>query len=304
MFEERSIAGLTEKGFRKEIKANTIAPRYHRIVRPLAALKHRRRFYLIFPWAQGGNLQDVWQTHSTSEGGVNGTIFAEWYSTQWLLNECLGIADALAKTHGFTGEDNSGMHAAHKTQLHADIKPENILCFNSDGGGFSLKLSDFGEAMEMKSGSKFKTSKVAHTKTYRPPEHDIEQEASLTYDVWCLGCLYLDFITWAMLGWSEVKTFGDEREKEESDPELIRAKGITTEDTFFKATARRPSFFHSSRIKFGHAEEDDMLSSKLAIRRHSFWVGPSFKIRYVVKSTVTSVSYCIVKYRASLRTRL
>ena len=58
-----------------------------------------------------------------------------------------------------------------------------------------LKLADFGlaELVDPQRGVEY--CKVSHIKTYRPPEFDVERYMSPKYDIWCLGCLYLEFVT-------------------------------------------------------------------------------------------------------------
>ncbi|KAK4097731.1 hypothetical protein N658DRAFT_488996 [Parathielavia hyrcaniae] len=51
------------------------------------------------------------------------------------------------------------------------------------------------------------------SRTYRPPECDLlKLRISVKYDIWTLGCLLLDFLTWYLLGWTAVnKVFPDAR---------------------------------------------------------------------------------------------
>ncbi|RYP31302.1 hypothetical protein DL767_005815 [Monosporascus sp. MG133] len=295
ILQERRITGLTEKSFRLEVEANQRAPRHERIVPLLAAFKHRRKFYLVFPWADGGNLQEIWKKHSTFEGGDANAKFATWYSTEWLLKECCGIAEGLATTHGPSDVSSPSGKIEPSAQLHADIKPENILCFKTKLGeshSFTLKLADFGLAKKVVPGSPLEAGRVAHTKTYRPPEHDINEPVSLKYDVWCLGCLFLDFITWAILGWVGVEAFRESREGEDHDPEVTEAMGVFTEDTFFKKVAQHSPWFDYSgaKVKVGRAvEAEDGSLGKVVMKR--YWLHfehSSTKIRYSVKTKVNS----------------
>jgi serine/threonine protein kinase len=85
---------------------------------------------------------------------------------------------------------------------HGDLKPENILWYRDaeDENGI-LRVSDFGEAELNSRWSKTgRRSKVANTMTYRPPECDLQPKIiRQSYDIWCLGCVYMEFVTW-MLG--------------------------------------------------------------------------------------------------------
>lgn len=200
-------------------------------------------FYLVFPWAEGGNLKDIWSRYSTVRDEVrDGQKFASWYSIEWLLSECLGLADGLATTHRSL---NTGNESNTTSQLHADIKPQNILCFPSrggEGGPFSLKLADFGLSI-IAEPPKFhlKVNSIKHTKTYRAPEYEVSDDISLKFDVWCLGCVFLELITWALLGEKGVEAFLDARSSERNDAKVDPSKGALTEDTFFKKVAKHSS---------------------------------------------------------------
>lgn len=92
---------------------------------------------------------------------------------------------------------------------HGDINPGNILWFNEDLGLAGeltgiLMLSDFGQAEVTNRASKTMANEVANTIDYRPPECDLlAVMARPTYDVWCMGCVYLELVTW-MLGGNEL----------------------------------------------------------------------------------------------------
>ncbi|KAK1499023.1 hypothetical protein CCUS01_02644 [Colletotrichum cuscutae] len=103
---------------------------------------------------------------------------------------------------------NEGGHSI-QAQLHHDIKPENILCFDDfENGSNTYKLNQ----------------------STLQPRQIAETNLGQKWDVWCLGCLYLDFITWAVLGWSGVEAFGEARvEIDETDP----GGSTMEEDVFF-----------------------------------------------------------------------
>ena len=121
---------------------------------------------------------------------------------------------------------------------HGDINPGNILWYNNgaDEPGVlkgTLKIADFGQAELNSLKSRTKPRDVANTLTYRPPECDTLAPSKKplirqTYDMWCLGCVFLEFVTW-MLGGDELQ----ERFTNLRDSEDFFQNHATT-DTFFQ----------------------------------------------------------------------
>ncbi|KAF5257558.1 hypothetical protein FOXYS1_11910 [Fusarium oxysporum] len=117
---------------------------------------------------------------------------------------------------------------------HGDLKPENILWFNdsrSSEPGYSLgtlKISDFGLTRfhATLSKSQINTDGIGGSPTYRAPEYDVLNEVAQSYDIWCLACVFLEFTTWYLKGWTAVDKFSSSRKTEDRNP-LIK------EDTFF-----------------------------------------------------------------------
>lgn len=161
-----------------------------------------------------------------------------------MAEQCHGLAVGLSKIHVYPSlqQDLPALQiptlssGQRRYGRHSDIKPENILWFQGpdSNGGFqgTLKISDFGFAQF---NSRYSRSNVqtdlSCTPTYRPPECDFKKHPiSRSVDLWTLGCVYLEFITWHLKGSSAViKHFTDRRVEE--NPNLDT--GIT-EDTFFK----------------------------------------------------------------------
>jgi serine/threonine protein kinase len=216
------------------------------------------------------------------------------YSEAWLLEQCWGLADALAIVHGF-GDSADGSSII--SQLHADIKPENILCFavaDEDGGGpFTLKLADFGEAQRA-SNNRVNTTSVPHTKTYRPPEHDIVNFLTLQYDIWCLGCVFLELITWAINGTKSLKDFENARFEERDDKRATVAKGNVRFDTFFKKKAKNrwQGLFSGFKLKYeSYVHFGPQGPRDIAKKQHQLsFEHTSGRVNPQLKSVVKSVS--------------
>lgn len=286
-FQEASfVAEATEERFNRELKANRYAPQHSRIVRVIAAFKHRRRYHLVFPWADDGSLLDLWKNYTPIHiKSCKNSRPATWCSEAWLVRECMGIAEALAATHDPANDD----HSRSLPQIHADVKPENILCFSSDNTGpnsITLKLADFGEAIQVTQDPDVQRKKLPHIQSNRPPEYKPFGRPGFKYDIWCLGCLYLEFITWFLVGWEGLEAFKDNRENEGDDPSIAGADGaIELEDTFFKRVKKS----RIPKVKVGRRSTAVNNSDKHTTKS-SLWITSSVGIECKVKESVRIVS--------------
>ncbi|KAK1960830.1 kinase-like protein [Colletotrichum sublineola] len=231
IFEQRRVPKLAEMSFKKEFEGNRRTT-HPRIVPLLSAFRHKSIFYFIFPWANGGSLQELWENCPTSHGSPGKEV--PWYSDRWMADQCYGIADAVAAVHGYRDHTQSDAPPS-EAQLHHDIKPENIVCYkDQETSSYTLKLTDFGLSEALERGASLRQDQAVKSKTYRPPEADIPGSyIGHTWDVWCLGCLYLDFITWVLLGWTELNNFGEMRLAEVDDANNDHVQNPVLEDVFF-----------------------------------------------------------------------
>lgn len=218
------------KPFLKEIEINQAKPENPGSVQLLAAFEHRKTRYLVFSRAEGGSLRDV---------GENFSPRSSWFSIQWLFDECYGIADGVSALH-FPSNSPSGEQGS--VLIHADIKPENIICFKSDlraQQAFRLRLADFGLTARVIPGPRVHKKELEQLLGYRPPEWEVEDEMSPKYDVWCLARLYLEFVTWAILGYKGIEKFEEELDKP-LDPRYKTLFGVKYKDTLFKRQISAP----------------------------------------------------------------
>lgn len=101
---------------------------------------------------------------------------------------------------------------------HGDLKPENILWYpdyNTIGHHGVLKITDFGAAHfsvnDERSLNDRKTGKMPKLFTHRSPEFDIGETCSTLCDIWSLGCIFLEFVTWYFGGPKYVEAFAKQR---------------------------------------------------------------------------------------------
>ncbi|KAF5596578.1 serine threonine kinase [Fusarium pseudocircinatum] len=202
----RSDIEDTKSAFQQELTAFRKLRRGPHLVELVAAVEISEcQFMFIFPWAEGGTLEDL-----ITRKHANSTSTASLLSREligWVLEQCRGLVEALGTIH-FTRTD-----AVHQNEgdlskdygLHLDIKPSNILYFSqeTETSPFgTLKLADCGlvEFHSLASRSrKSKTGCSAGSQTYRPPEYDFNHTKSKKADVWAMGCIFSELLTWAIL---------------------------------------------------------------------------------------------------------
>lgn len=215
---------------KEETILKAVAPLKHlHLIQLYATYQHESKWHLIFPWANG-NLRTFWKEIPQPE--LDGAI------VKWSLNQMGGLADGLENVHtcpvkisltpGGAGNVRVLNEGATSITLsvetgeqwygrHGDIKPENVLWFRDDpdipGEKDVLKLADFGLGRfhGRDTRSKVDPKTIAYSPTYEPPEVWLGTPVSRAYDIWSLGCLYLEFLTWLQMGYEAIEAFADRR---------------------------------------------------------------------------------------------
>ncbi|RSL93552.1 hypothetical protein CEP52_013205 [Fusarium oligoseptatum] len=185
-----------------------------------AAYRLRNACYFIFDWADT-DLSRYWTFTEPRPPFNKDTVI-------WVAKQCYGLANGLQTIHRYGSIEQSTYQSsatdAYETVpgrklygRHGDIKPQNILLFKDpedpDGRGI-LRICDFGQAElhSAHSRSNRPNTDVAISLFYRPPECDIKGGTiSRSYDIWTIGCLYLEFVAWMLGGWSLVTIFARQR---------------------------------------------------------------------------------------------
>jgi serine/threonine protein kinase len=164
-------------------------------------------YFLVFECADS-TLSDLWTKPP-----------ADWIElpqvAKWVASQSQGLAAALGMIHDFKkyralDDFNDRTHG-----FYGDLKPDNVLCYKNWIGQEHelgiLQITDFG------------LSSFHHTQTavdikirhqagdYRPPESQMVLKISVSFDVWTLGCLSLEFLTWLVKGPSGLKEFRESR---------------------------------------------------------------------------------------------
>lgn len=126
------------------------------------------------------------------------------------------LCDAVTYLH----KDIDGMISSHH-----DLKPENILLF-----GKVWKIADFGRThlKRIAEGSDTEGKSGLGTFTYNPPEYynSSGEQAHVrhgrAFDIWALGCIFVEFTTIAVYGWSSQKLRQFEEKRKENKSHSVK----------------------------------------------------------------------------------
>ncbi|XP_078333388.1 serine/threonine-protein kinase DCLK3-like isoform X7 [Crassostrea virginica] len=132
---------------------------HHNIVKLYEEYETSDKIYLVMELVKGGDLFDA-ITQSVKFGEVD--------SARMVKDLC----NALFYLHS-------------RSIVHRDLKPENLLVHRNKDGSISLKLADFGLAMEVKEP----IYTVCGTPTYVAPEILSEIGYGLEVDMWAVGVI-------------------------------------------------------------------------------------------------------------------
>jgi serine/threonine protein kinase len=237
-----------EQEFMKEVSIlKAVGPKNHpHLIKLLATYKHKKKYHLLFPYAKA-NLRTYWEEHKMPA--------FDRPTLLWSLKQMEGIASGLNLIHNFSvtyplsvsgagkpGDDNVRLPKDAKLSVkkgeemygrHGDIKPENVLWFadedNESGSVMgTLQIADFGlgrfHGRDSRSG--IPAYGIFSSPTYEPPECKLHLPVSRAYDIWSLGCIYLEFVTWLLEGSAQIDGFANFRGR------IATATGIN-DDNFF-----------------------------------------------------------------------
>ncbi|CBF85566.1 hypothetical protein AN1789.2 [Aspergillus nidulans FGSC A4] len=190
--------------------------RHPHLIELLFTFRKKDKYQLVFPWADG-NLKDYWERSPVPEFTRDLLL--------WSLEQMAGMASGLACFHEFTNP----AHGHTRFGRHGDIKAQNILWFHAEN---VLKIADLGVAnvRGRDSRSNIPPSTVADSPTYSPPDIQRQQHISRKWDIWSLGCLYLEYITYLVLGCPAILRFSSLRREPSSQyPELFTDEFYATD---------------------------------------------------------------------------
>jgi serine/threonine protein kinase len=164
----------------------------------LAAWSQGDVFYMIFPQARC-NLRTFMEEVESPGLKAHNVI--------WFFKQLRGLADAVRHIHALKTfpalsqyHEDRPIAESDEAVFHNDIKPENILVFDSeDSFPGVFKISDFGCGKVVnkdRSCADGTTEGFYGTPEYESPDVVRHKEASKPNDLWALGCIYLELLDW------------------------------------------------------------------------------------------------------------
>ncbi|TGJ87797.1 hypothetical protein E0Z10_g906 [Xylaria hypoxylon] len=195
-----------EKDFKRE-KDNLVKIqdlKHPHLIQHIATVQRGDLFYAILYWADGGNLSDFWERYPNAFQTRCPELFT------WCLQQMLGLVEAL--------------FALHKVNCrHGDLKPENILCFlKSDDPKIphsqygTLVIADVGVSRVHRLATELRhdpTDTKATTPSYEAPEAETDRHKPRRrrYDMWSVGCIFMEFVIWWLDGYDAIGAFRELR---------------------------------------------------------------------------------------------
>ena len=176
----------------------------------------------MFPWADGGNLREFWARENSRERSPELIL--------WCFRQMLGLIGALKALH----DENC---------RHGDLKPENILHFKERNGEGILVIADVGVSRLHRDETSIRdtpTSTKATTPSYEAPEAQPNQQTprSRRYDMWSMGCIFLEFAIWLLYNIEAINNFRKAR-RSRDDPKNTHAN-------FYTRTSEGTTEIHSA----------------------------------------------------------
>lgn len=246
----------TLERFTSEGRADREHTREH-LVSLLVTFRQAGRYSLLFHWAPL-DLIRLWNSPK-SPNDANLT---------WFLGQCCGIARGVHQIHEYQSSSESEGTTTLRVNdrrygRHTDIKPQNLLVFQKRDGSNdygTIQLTDFGlcEFRGVNSRSNIpQAALLGGTPTYSPPEAYMPgAKISRSYDIWSLGCVFLEFISWYLGGQPDVDAFIQARLTAPDPDAFIHARlippvdGRVELDNFWEPHQPDiPGGIHNARVK-------------------------------------------------------
>ncbi|PVH74786.1 kinase-like protein [Cadophora sp. DSE1049] len=186
-----------------EMLSDLTSSRHPNLINLLATYTHRSKDHLMFPYADC-NLREYW----------NAKPLPPWNQVTaiWAIKQMRGLMDATCIIHNFQPTHPLEPATPKKYGRHGDLKPENILCVkNLKDGSMNLQITDLGLGKFHGQNSRSKSRPTNGSPTYASPEIVLDIPVSRMYDIWSMGCVFLEFVTWLLQGPEGLNRFHEVR---------------------------------------------------------------------------------------------
>lgn len=171
---------------------SALATNNKHLVTLLASYTLEGKYFFLFPYAKCDLLFYWEELHPKNTWTIE--------NVHWVSAQMAGLMSGLSTIHN-PSHEHIGPKDDWRYGRHGDIKPDNILWFpTTDDPQGILVISDMGLSSinRLQSRSDIPGNKVAGVPGYCPPECGPEGKVSRKFDIWTMGCLYLDFLTWLL----------------------------------------------------------------------------------------------------------
>ncbi|PHH71448.1 hypothetical protein CDD80_5277 [Ophiocordyceps camponoti-rufipedis] len=204
--------------FLKELRCLNLCADRDNLVELYSAYEQGGIYSFLFPWAHGGSLLTLWDLdpETWSQSNVVNSV-------RWIAHQCYKLASKTGLGHIHDGRGIESTSTFDKLYgIHGDIKPANILLYRDQEtvhGPGVLKISDMGftDFHSVQSRS-MQPPLRPHSPAYRAPEHGMKTIfLSRKYDIWGLGCVFSELLSWFIRGPNGVKNYSWKRRNDKYD---------------------------------------------------------------------------------------
>lgn len=177
-------------------------PQNDHLILPLVSFSHRSRYNVILPWVEA-NVATYWNEINPDP------VFSK--TVVWVLEQCVGLASVLSLLHNRQDYSAYTLETDEEENSNPDdgrIVPAKILWLpdrelsTSDVPLGKLSVSNYG----------------LHKRFTKPgpgagvsPQASHQPQNQVKIDIWSLGCVYLEFITWLLGGSAHLLWFANRR---------------------------------------------------------------------------------------------
>lgn len=137
------------------------------------------------------NVVSIIDTGVTDIDGIKYLYLLEKYYAKGSLSNAIKKEIPLDACYRMMNDLLNGMKEIHKSVIHRDLKPDNILISDDD----SLVISDFGLSRFIDNNTQTETFKGWGTNCYRSPECWLYEKNTPAMDIYSLGLIFFEILT-------------------------------------------------------------------------------------------------------------